>query len=1196
MNLLAPITLFIGFIKRIFGSPTVKAVLYSPYFQIFAIVLVIVLIGFLVYKIRKRKKAANPEEPAPELPEEEPPMPTGALLSIWKTYIRKIPAEFRRAILLYHPFAVLGDAGSGKSTVINTYSDWQNQSDQFYPSHRENQELQIYQGSKVIIQELSPAVLENTTLEVRNALVKLWKAFFKREDITAVVTVQAEDLLNENREGLISQAQIIRGKLNVLSGIMKTPVPVHLTVTFMDKMTGFLEYASFAAKKGMAVHVDYHSETDLSQEMEQRFDTHLTPFLISEPSGDYLKLLAYLNRQPELCQGIEKFISVLLKDDPLADAPTVEKVFFTSSKIQDTVLSNPFHKKEKQKRFWQKHPYFKHQVAASVLLVLGTFYLGFSHSYKSRYISDLKEKVVELQQKISISSEKKGYLEDLMDQTNAIRQDEFLALLMDFHPEAEHQIRATVLSYIRNNVLSTELDKLRKGGGSYEEVRMMLALIYASRDNQLGKLILDNLDMWRKTTGFTQKFMANYIQLSDKSWAKHISLADLEYEKKSPKRGYRELKVFINNVQDVKVSGFLTRSAFDSLQADARRIFERLRATPQAGMQDMLIPMLNEETVLDLAVFGETVDQKNEDRRLADFLYQFQKLDYDYPDPQELSLTQFFDNIEAMMGFKKMDYDKFPVEIDGTTRWLDLGQFHDITETSELISFIRSFITTYSYPGGLSFFTPGRNYQDLNAALSTENTFFFTAKNVIDGRYTKKTYDDEIKPPLDRVPALLDKLPVSEDEKHRLSSFIYREAEAYAQKYADEYKSYYSKFSIRADSLGELRFIINQILLPMSQFQEFMLTLKNNLDLEYGKSDYFKPIMMHLGSLGFMKIIMQNEKDFFPELEKYKSILRMMLTDLETDGSTIPAEPGSDTADLNRVLSPSARITLSIFRNDPGSYMELIQKWTKSVGVPENMGYAFMEPVYQVYRLGLSELNTQVVTLWSKIQTRHLGRDLELFPFNTTASKEADPQNILKLMKSDGDFWTQFKMFIAPLCKKVNGRWEKREFEMGSITLPDSMLDAANRLTHLSGLLVNEKNEPQPLLVDIKADILPRIENRLQFVILTYLQSDTSAVYGFNQRPSWETFKINWWKESQSSIGVEFSSGDENQFKIYRNDTIPNSYWSFYRLLQKAEFDAKKNAWTWAVDSPENINWKRSVTFFMKQNPFLVFNENRIDQ
>ena len=359
------------------GNFNLKALLFSPWFQIFCILLVIGLIGVLVYKIRQRKKAENPEEPAPEIPEEEPPMPSGALLSIWKAYIRKIPAEFRRSILLYHPFAVLGDSASGKSTLIDTYSDWRNQSDQFYPSLRENQELQIYQGAKVIIQELSPAVLENTTVEARNALVKLWRRFHRREPVTAVVTVRAEDILDENKENLISQAQVIRGKLNVLSAVMKKPVPVHLAITAMDKVVGFTEFTEYAVKQGMPTHMDYEPDADLARQVSNRFDTHLTHYLTSESASGFLRLLHYLNRQPELWSGVEKFIEVLTKPDPLADTPKVEKVFLTAQGVSDTTISNPFHRKEAPKRMWEKHPYFKHQVAAMALLVLGCFYMGF---------------------------------------------------------------------------------------------------------------------------------------------------------------------------------------------------------------------------------------------------------------------------------------------------------------------------------------------------------------------------------------------------------------------------------------------------------------------------------------------------------------------------------------------------------------------------------------------------------------------------------------------------------------------------------------------------------------------------------------------------------------------------------------------------------------------------------------------------
>src|SRR5690242_19107095 len=61
----------------------------------------------------------------------------------WKTFLRNIPGEFRRYILLYQPFVVFGESGSGKSSLIGRYTDWKGQAAQFYPSYNADPALQI---------------------------------------------------------------------------------------------------------------------------------------------------------------------------------------------------------------------------------------------------------------------------------------------------------------------------------------------------------------------------------------------------------------------------------------------------------------------------------------------------------------------------------------------------------------------------------------------------------------------------------------------------------------------------------------------------------------------------------------------------------------------------------------------------------------------------------------------------------------------------------------------------------------------------------------------------------------------------------------------------------------------------------------------------------------------------------------------
>jgi type VI protein secretion system component VasK len=431
MDFLKPIKVVSALIKKVTGSSVVQYILASRYLAVVGVLLVIGLIVLLVYRIRKRRKAAQ-EPVEPEADSSENLIASRALVQIWKTYIKKIPSEFRRAILLYPPFVVLGEAGCGKSSLIDACSDWKNQSNQFYPSHTDDPDLQIYQGARALIQEISPGILHDATNEARVALVKLWKAFYRQEDILAVVAVKSEDILADNRDPLLAQAQVIRGKLNILSRLMGKAVTVHVAVTFMDQVPGFIQFARYARENRITTSVDYDPDMALSSVSSVLFTTNLTSYLVTEPSGDFLKVLAFFNQEPQLYAGIEAFVQELLKPDPLVPAPQVQKIFLTSAKTADADLSNPFKKPVRPKRFWQRHPYFKHQVAAALLLLCGTFYLGFSHSYETRFFRQLDMDLGRLEENLSLADDKIAAVNPLMEKANGIFSDRLLPFLYDF--------------------------------------------------------------------------------------------------------------------------------------------------------------------------------------------------------------------------------------------------------------------------------------------------------------------------------------------------------------------------------------------------------------------------------------------------------------------------------------------------------------------------------------------------------------------------------------------------------------------------------------------------------------------------------------------------------------------------------------------------------------------------------------------
>src|SRR5205085_1132256 len=126
-------------------------------------------------------------------------------------------------ILFFQPFVVLGESASGKSLLISKYTDWKGQAAQFYPSYSVDPQLQIYVGSKAVIQEVPSTLLADTSTVARTALLRLWRPLFRKREPIAVLTFSAAALRQATPESLRTQAQTLRGKLNVLSRIANRP-------------------------------------------------------------------------------------------------------------------------------------------------------------------------------------------------------------------------------------------------------------------------------------------------------------------------------------------------------------------------------------------------------------------------------------------------------------------------------------------------------------------------------------------------------------------------------------------------------------------------------------------------------------------------------------------------------------------------------------------------------------------------------------------------------------------------------------------------------------------------------------------------------------------------------------------------------------------------------------------------------------
>ena len=210
-------------VKKVAASPFLKKFLgleIWPYWvAILGLAALVVLLVFLI----KRRRAKKVEPPLEET--KEKPFPSSTLLTIWKEFLLQIPKEFRRSIMMYEPFVVLGESGVGKSSLIDACTDWQGQARQFYPSYTTNPLLQIYLGSQVVVQEIPSALLNDSSKPVLSALRRLWKPLFRKKEPTVVVALDASSFQTDTIESLKRHAQMIRGKINIISRLRRKPAP-----------------------------------------------------------------------------------------------------------------------------------------------------------------------------------------------------------------------------------------------------------------------------------------------------------------------------------------------------------------------------------------------------------------------------------------------------------------------------------------------------------------------------------------------------------------------------------------------------------------------------------------------------------------------------------------------------------------------------------------------------------------------------------------------------------------------------------------------------------------------------------------------------------------------------------------------------------------------------------------------------------
>jgi len=1188
--------------------------------------IVVLLIALLVFFLMRRRAKAKANTAGQEAKQKT--LSKRSLVRIWKEFLRDLPPKFRRSIMLYEPFVVFGESGVGKSLLIDNYTDWQGHAHQFYPSYTASPLLKIYLGSKVVVQEISASLLVDTSRQARAALLKLWKPIFKMKEPVVVIALNGTAFQSDTPESLKRQAQMLRGKINLMAMTRRKPVKVGIALTHLDQIEGFAEFSDFLRSNNISLRLEFPTKKDAENLAAclDPYENYLSLALTTLPAADYMKIISFLRRAPELFSTLSLFIKILQAPDPLSPAPEIIRFSLASQREEggDSNISNPFAPPIVVKKV-KYDPLLKHKQAAAALLCIGLLYLGSGYLYERSLLTKTEDRM-DMVEAIP-PSQSVQYDEAmhnlLLDCTERLKQHPLLALFPNYFSEVSQSNRQRVIKDIREFYLLPELKQVREDVEA-EKVLYILGLIYASQHNDLGRFILDHISEWKQRFSFPEDLIKDYIKYNDINDIFSGAITSL-YKNPLPNKNplpilpptfnRQQWMLFFNEAANSSKTGadgaasfktdadgaelfrkkpFLTQAELQELQKQGGLMLEDIKEYEHYEFNMKICGLLQEEAPSVFHNAGTLEDKDSSDtqqKSMREFLDFVQQLDMDYPDVAGLSLYQFLENIKTMEVLKAGQPDKkFRFTFADEEFSFSTQEWSTLIDRSRMTLFMRDFINQNNRQNdGLLFFPPNSTFADLVMNPGNNGLMFFNGKGRIPGVYTRAAFEEFIKPVLLELPDLLGKLDVAEDIKMRFSDFISKEVKTYAEDYVSEYRNYYHQFEIKSSSAGGLKYVLTQMQLPSSPFQEFLMSIKENTDLNLEANPYLQAFASKMHTFDFIQRLMLERKGLYPELDKYKAILGQMQEDLKGDKPFVPKNELDDSNELKRQLSPLGRMSLAVFRMEDDSYLNLVEMWLKNVDIGSEWQEIFRAPVRDAYLQGLAEVQGMVDKVSKELWGSNVQGVIKKFPFNMEAANEVTPAEMESLVHPQGEFWKTFQKYLAPVCLKTGDKWSPRPAASGSLQMPKNMMEMVNELIRISKTFWDENGVPKPIKFSIKPFVLPQSDPGGPIVVLSYLRSGKSTVFGFNQQPTWHEFEFEWWKEPNAMVGMEFITSI-NSRKNYRAITAPESCWSFYQLLRMGE-TLDENVVTWRIKGAfaNRSADLLTVKFAMKTDPWALF-------
>lgn len=1096
----------------------------------------------------------------------------------WKKFLRQIPPESRPAINSYQHFIVLGSAQSGKTDLIRGLIE---QSEDLYPfdtSYTAAPDIQFHLGPNQVTQEISFPSLEDRSIKTRRQTIRLWKKLYVRRDPIVIVTYDCFSKESQNLRDLNRLAQLLAGKISLLSEITKKPLKVRIALTHLDKMPGYLEFARFLKQENLNFNISISSNFEsntLAAALKKFFDEHLNIMLTSMSDTDFSRMLAFSKEMPLLFQPIEEFLRALVARVSFANSIQLDTLSLTSNQESSTSF-NPFHwVRHSSMEIFFRYPMLKHQLAAAASFAMLATLLVYFYAIERKELN-LAYKGIDQLNLLQYNEFLQKTVPAYVKQTS--KDPKGLAALVTphFFGNKLESAKNDLASRIQKRYIDLEFHKAVLENNGELKCLYFTGLLNATRDNNLGRFILGCSKQMAEALNLDEGLIVSYINSTSRP--RNLSFDPSNANPMVALTSFAPWLEFLGTVQKISGQSIFIEHGFDDIVKNADKLLKAVNILKENNLPFPIATLLEEqkgvenspESVQVIRWIGHNIET------LSNYL-QFVKLTSTVPvDDEQLNIAQFFTKIQAVSAMTSRENQKYNLLLQEQLYSLDTKQWIDLVVAHNVERAIQHYIVTNNNTKGEIFF---RNTMDAPQSMQPvfNGTFpFFANKVSIPGRYTRVEYENKVRSIAEKLAHLIDSLAVvNPEEKRRFQTFLIREVVNYVKQFQDYYVAYFDNCDIKDASIDKLKAVLKELTSASSGFNDFVTYIQ----FQTGgfRESVLTKEMNELNHFEFLNPLLTLDDGEMP-FAQYQKIMGELLHDLDSDATLRGAHFHNS---LKRYLTPVAAISSDILQNNAHSYLTRVTECLTKIGVPKEYQYVFQKPILQLKKIGARDLKEGIEQAWKMEFKPVLDNLFAKFPFNFDATEMASLEEINEVLNPKGEFYQTVTGVITSCGKLDEGRWSP--LDSTSIPLNQEIYAVLNQMQGIVDTLWDKEGNPQAISLAIRPVPFMHSGEENPVVLRSYLSVGEQLISNINQTPVWQNIKFEWWKDVSSAVGVELMNTNNNS-KSYKNILRPASLWGVLGLLKDATAE-KDNSMTWEISS-EGTNKSYSISFAFQNNPW----------